>query len=215
MRGTPYEVEMSNKTFIIVIFILALVSIIGLASYLPARFDIASKVRVADFPQTIGEWASTDIPLSQLEYEILETTNLFVRDYKNAKGDSVVLYIVYSEDNRKVSHPPEVCYMGSGVSIVDKSSVQISNAIQATKMIVEKGDSRQLVVYWFKAGKLYTDKYLKQQIKIVTDRMFGKRNAGALIRLSTEIKDNNQDAALELIRLFCSQIEPLLAKYAP
>lgn len=206
---------MKNKAFIIVIFVLTLVSIIGLASYMPARFDISSKVKVADFPKTIREWTSTEIPLSKRDYEILETTNLFVRDYKNPKGDSVVLYVVYSEDNRKVTHPPEVCYMGSGLTIVNKSPVLISNAIKATKMIVEKNDSRQLVAYWFKAGKLYTDKYLKQQIKIVTDRMFGKRTSGALIRLSTDITDNNHDAALSLIEGFVEEIEPLLVRYVP
>ena len=206
---------MNNKTFFIVIVILVAVSVVGLISYLPTRFDIASKIKVADFPKTIGDWQATDIPLEERDYEILETRNLFVRDYKNLNGDSIILYVVYSEDNRKVSHPPEVCYMGSGVTITDKTSVQISNSIKATKMVVEKADARQVVVYWFKAGKLYTDKYLKQQLKIVIERMFGKRTAGALIRVSTDIKDNNQDAALGLIRSFCGQIEPLLAKYVP
>jgi len=206
---------MNNKTFIIVICISIIVSIIGFSSYLPARFDISSKIKVSDFPMQIDDWKATEIPLSKRDYEILETRNLFVRDYKNKKGDSVILYIIYSEDNRKVSHPPEVCYIGSGVTVVDKSLVQISNDIKATRMIVEKKDSRQLVVYWFRAGSLNTDKYLKQQIKIVIDRILGKRTAGALIRLSTDIKDDNQEVALSLIKAFCGQIEPLLAKYIP
>lgn len=182
---------------------------------MPARFDVALKLRVTDFPKEIGEWKSTDIPLSERDYQILETRNLFVRDYKNLNGDSVILYMVYSEDNRKVSHPPEVCFMGSGVSIVDKSSIQISNSIKATKMIVEKADSRQLVVYWYKAGSLNTDKYLKQQLKIVLDKMFGTRTPGALIRLSTDILEHNVEEAFELIKSFCFQIEPLLAHYVP
>ena len=206
---------MNNKTFIIVVCILIGISIIGLIAYLPVRFDVALKIKVADFPKRIGEWVSIDIPLSEHDYEILETRNLIMRDYKNKRGDSVYLYIVYSEDNRKATHPPEVCYMGSGVTIVDKLPLQITDSIKATKMVVEKSDSRQLVVYWYKAGGLNTDKYLKQQIKIVTDRMLCKRTSGALIRVSTDIKENKQEAALTLLRSFCSQIEPLLAKYAP
>lgn len=206
---------MNNKNFFIVVMILGMVSIFGFNSYLPARFDSVLKIKVADFPKTIGVWISTDIPLSERDYQILETRNLFVRDYKNHKGDSVYFYLVYSEDNRKVSHPPEVCYMGSGVSIVDKSPVQMTNSIKATKMVVEKADSRQLVVYWYKAGNLYTDKYLKQQIKIVTDRMFGRRTSGALIRLSTYIKNNDPEATLNLIKSFCAQVVPLLERYIP
>jgi EpsI family protein len=206
---------MNNKTFFIVIVILVAVAVIGMISYLPTRFDITSKIKVSDFPMTIGEWQATDIPLSKRDYEILETTNLFVRDYKNSKGDSVYLYVIYSEDNRKVSHPPEVCLLGSGVNILDKSLIDVTDSINATKLTVEKGDTRQLVVYWFKAGKLYTDKYLKQQLKIVIDRMFGKRTAGAMIRVSTDVKNDSPDAALGLIREFCREIEPLLARYVP
>lgn len=206
---------MNNKNFIIVVTILAVVVAIGVMSYLPTRFDIGAKIKVADFPKAIGEWVSTDIPLPELDYEILETRNLIMREYKNTKGDSVYLYIVYSEDNRKVSHPPEVCLMGSGATVVDKSPVQITNSIKAIKLLMEKGDNRQLTVYWYKAGNLYTDKYLKQQLKVVLDRMLGRRTSCALIRLSTDIKDNNQEVALGLIKSFAKEIEPLLQRYVP
>ena len=206
---------MNNKTFIIVAIILVAVAIVGLVSYLPTRFDISSKVKVADFPKVMGDWIGTDMPLSKRDYEILETNNLFVRDYKNKKGESVYLYVVYSEDNRKVSHPPEVCYMGSGVTIVDKSPIQLTNSIQAVKLVVEKANSRQIVVYWFKAGSFNTDKYLTQQLKIVIDRMLGKRTSGALIRVSTDIQGNNLDTAVKLIKSFCGQIEPLVSRYVP
>lgn len=206
---------MNNKTFLIVVVILSMVTVIGLISYLPTRFDVSSRIKVADFPMQIGGWTAKDIPLSERDYEILETRNLIMREYKNKKGEAVYLYIIYSEDNRKVSHPPEVCYLGSGLTIVDKSIIQLTNAIRATKMLAEQANSRQLVVYWFKAGKLYTEKYLKQQLKIVSDRMLGKRTSGAMIRLSGDIKNNDETAALKTLQLFASQIEPLLPKYVP
>ncbi len=206
---------MSNKNFIIVVIIMALVAAVALASYLPTRNDIALKTKVADFPMTIGGWQGTDLPLSEDDYKILETKNLFVRDYKNAQGQTVQLYVVYSEDNRKVSHPPEVCYMGGGVTIVDKSEVELTPAIKAMEMIVENNDSQQMVVYTFKAGDTYTNQYTSQQWKVVIDRLFGKRTAGALIRFSTDIKSKNQQAAFNLIKSFCSEIEPLLAKHMP
>ena len=169
---------MNNLKFVVVFLILIVAIIIGFNSYLPERFDSSTAIKVTDFPMTIGDWNATEMKLSERDYEILETRNLFVRDYKNSKGDSVYLYLIYSQDNRKVSHPPEVCYLGSGVTIADKSPVTINNHIDATKLILEKADVRQMVVYWFKAGKMYTDHYLKQQVKIVTDRIFGKRTSG-------------------------------------
>jgi len=206
---------MNKINFIIVVCILIAVSVIGYKSYLPARFDAALENKVDNFPKVIGEWSSTDIPVSEQDYQILETRNLFVRDYKNALGESVYLYVIYSEDNRKVSHPPEICLMGSGLSIADKSAIQISDTIKAVQLIVERTDTRELVAYWYKAGNLYTDKYLRQQLKIVMDRTLGKRTSGALIRLSTDIKDDDPEAALNLIKTFSAQIEPLLAKHLP
>lgn len=206
---------MNNKAFVIVVVILAFVAAVGFMSYLPERFDAAAKVKVADFPMEIGGWKATEITLSDRDYEILETRNLFVRDYKNASGDMVTLYVVYSENNRKVTHPPELCLTGGGLTIVDKATAQLTGTLRAVKLTVEKGDARELVVYWFKAGNLNTDRYVKQQLKVVFDLLFGKRASCALIRMSARVKDNNEDAALSLIKAFSAQVEPLLAKYVP
>lgn len=206
---------MNNKNFYLITGILIIAGALALVSYLPARKDIALKIKVSDFPGTIGEWSSIDLPIEEETYQILETRNLFIRDYKNKNAESVYLYIVYSEDNRKVSHPPEVCLLGGGITIVNKDTLQITDSIRVNKLIVEKADSRDMVIYWYKAGGLHTDKYLKQQFKTVTDRIFGKRTSGALIRLSTDIKNNDYEAALRLIKSFISQIEPLLTKYIP
>ena len=207
---------MNNKTFYIVITILVAVAAISLMNYLPTRFDSAASIRVEKFPRTIGAWTSEEIELSQRDYEILETDNLFVRDYTNSEGQTVNFYLIYSEDNRKVSHPPEVCYAGSGIVITDKSQIQFTDSVKANKMLAElSDDTRQLVVYWLKAGDLNTGNYFRQQLKVSLDRTFGKRTSSALIRFSTFIDNDDEDAALELIRSFYAEISPILDKYAP
>ncbi|MFC1646257.1 exosortase C-terminal domain/associated protein EpsI [Candidatus Omnitrophota bacterium] len=206
---------MNNRTFYIVIVILATVTAIGFMNYLPTRLDSAANIKVAEFPVSVGGWTSKEIVLSKRDYKILETTNLFVRDYKNSKGEVVNFYLIYSDDNRKVSHPPEICYMGSGVTITDKSQVQITDSIRANKLLVELADSRQLVVYWYKARDLHTNSYLKQQLKVVLDRTFGKSTSGALIRLSADIVGDDEDAALELIRSFYAEIASELEEFVP
>lgn len=206
---------MKNIKFLIIVFILAGASYISIKSYLPARVDAGLNIQVSNFPMTVGDWTATEVELSERDYEILETRNLFVRDYANSAGESVGLYMVYSEDNRKVSHPPEICLIGSGLTVTKKSVFQVSDSIKAVKLLIEKGDSRELVVYWYKAGDIYTDKYLKQQLKIVMDRMLGKRTSGALIRLSAIIKNDNEEAALNLVKGFCAEIAPLLPQYIP
>lgn len=105
--------------------------------------------------------------------------------------------------------------MGSGASIVNKSVVQITDSIKAIKLVTETPKNEQMVVYWYKAGSLYTDQYLKQQLKVVIDRMMRKRTSGALIRISADVKDNDQEGALRMLKTFAGQIEPLLQRYIP
>lgn len=203
---------MNTKIFIVVAVILVVVAII---SNMPLKFDSTAEIKVVDFPKVVGQWQGADIPLPERDYEILETKNLFIRDYKNPNGDSVYLYIIYSGDNRRALHPPEVCYTGGGATILEKSVIPVTDSMKANKFVIEYKDSRQLVVYWFKSNDLNTYSYLKQQLKIVADRMLGKKTSGAMIRVSTEIGAEGEAAALKLIKEFCAQIEPLLAKYVP
>lgn len=206
---------MNNKTFIFIVLILTVVAVFSLISYIPSKFDAAIKTSVTNFPKVIGEWKAQDIPLDQRVYELLETKNLIMRNYINKQGESVNCYIIYSQDNRKVAHPPEICLQGEGATVVEKTTIQVTDSIKATKLILEKSLSRDLVVYWYKAGNLNTNDYIKQQLKIAINRMLRKSSSGALIRLVTEIKGESQDKALSLIQTFAKQIEPLIQKYAP
>lgn len=206
---------MNNRTFVIVITVLVVVAVIGLLSYLPQRRASSTETRMSDFPMQIGKWKAKDIPISERDYEILETRNLIMREYKNPAADSVFLYIVYSEGNRKVAHPPEVCYMGSGMTVIEKSIIKLTKTISATRMLVEKADSRQLVAYWFRAGNYNTPQYLNQQLKMVLNRLLGKTSSGALLRLSLDVKNNDEAAARKTLRKFTALLAPLLPKYVP
>lgn len=207
---------MSNKNFVLITIILAAVAAFSILTYLPNKNASDKEAQMADFPKRIGEWEATDIPLSANDLAILETNNLIMREYKNVSTQDIIyLYIIYSAGNRKVVHPPEICYSGGGATIIEKSTVPVTNTIQANKFTVEDKDSRQLVSYWFRSGNFNTYNYMQQQLKMVINRTLRKKTSGAMIRVSTTIKDNNQEAALSLIKSFCGQIQPILDKYIP
>lgn len=206
---------MKNRDFIIVVIILSLSAVISLTSYLPEKFELTHQVNMADFPKKIDGWRASDMPLGENDYKALGTKNVIMRNYKNRKGVSVILYIAYSESNRQVAFPPEISYLGSGATIVKKSVEEITPDVDATKIIVEKSDTRQMVVYWFKVGNQYTKRYLKQQLKIVIGQMLMRKTPSAMIRLSTDIKNNDEKTAFKTLQMFAAQIEPLLLKYVP
>ena len=217
----------NTKQFVIILLILIAVLAISLPSYLIAPKE-KGEVLVSKLPMQIGEWKGEDLPIEARAFEIFETKNLILREY--AKGDTkVYLYIIYSQDNRKVSHPPEVCFEGSGITIIKKDKIQMELAnnnptragtragrkILANKLIVEKEGISNVIVYWYKAGDYYIDNYLKQQLRIALSRLQFKRTSGALIRLSAEISPSNPDRALASIKAFARDASTYFERIIP
>ena len=201
-------------TFTAVVVILVFSGIIGFVFYFGGVKD-GSSIKIENFPKTIGEWRSADIPLDDRVYRLLGTNNLIMREYKNPQGQSVNLYIVYSLANLKVVRAPEICLQNEGGTIVDKSSVSVSNSFPAVKLLLEKKFSRELVVYWFRIAGLNTSNLLKQQLKMALNQIRGKNTSIALIRVITNIENNNESEALDRIKSFCSLLMPLLPEYVP
>lgn len=203
---------MNTKVFILLVSILVAVAIIA---NMPVKFDPSKEAQMAQIPKEIGEWKGTDVPLSEHDYQILETKNLVMREYKNDTGDLVYLYIIYSADNRRALHPPEVCYSGGGGTIVQKSVIPLTDDFKVNKFLVERKGVKHLVVYWFRSTTLNTYSYLKQQSKTVFDRLLGRKTSGSMIRVSADFKQGKEEATLELIKDFYAQLMPLLDKYVP
>jgi EpsI family protein len=203
-----------NKTYAAVFVILVFSGIIGFTSYFRGVKE-GNGIRIENFPKTIGQWKSVDISLDDRVYQLLETDNLIMREYKDPQGQVINLYIIYSLTNRKVVHAPEMCLQGDGGTIVDKSSVSIDDSFSAVKMLLEKKFSRELVVYWFRIAGINTSNLLKQQFKMALNQIRGKRTSIALVRVITNIENNNDAEALNRIKSFCSLLIPLLPEYVP
>ena len=201
--------------FYIIATVLLLASVIGLSAYLPAKMATGDTVQMSAFPMKIGSWTGKDIALTQRDYAILETKNLIMRQYTDPNGHSVLLYMIYSGDNRKVLHPPEVCYLGGGSTITEKGIMTVSPKTSAVKMITELAGGRQFVIYWFKAGQYNTSKYFDQQIRVMMRRLIGKKTSSAMIRISADIKDGEDVMVPGMIKSFAVDVEALLPKYVP
>ncbi|PIZ84208.1 MAG: EpsI family protein [Candidatus Omnitrophica bacterium CG_4_10_14_0_2_um_filter_44_9] len=197
----------SKKQFVIVLSIL----LVALAISVPAYLIVPSakeETLVSKFPMQIGGWSGKDLTVEENAYAILETRNLILREYTKG-NDKVYLYIIYSQDNRKVSHPPEVCLEGSGITVVktQKISMELSGGKQivANKLTVEKDGINNLIVYWYKSGERYFDNYLKQQLNVALSTLQFKRTSGAMIRFSAEVLQTAPNKAMEDIKAFVKE----------
>ncbi len=195
---------MSHRNFLITVLILVVTMALSVPLYLnvPSAKD---EPQVSRLPMQIGDWTGRDLAIDEYSYEILETRNLIMREYSRG-SDKVYVYIIYSTDNRKVSHPPEVCFEGGGITITDKKKFSLvladGRTVNANNLKVEKAGLVNIVYYLYKAGSYYTDNYLKQQIHIALARLGFKNLSGAMIRLSAEVKAEDGERAEQNLRDF-------------
>ncbi len=171
------------------------------------------------FPLEFNGWKGEEMRVSEYDMALLETRNLFLRRYKNTEGSEVFLYVVYSQSNRKVSHPPEICYKGSGVTIVDSTNEQLSLSgnrnLMTRRLVVEGYNDQQLVLYWFKVGDTFTSNYWKQQMLIALKSFLNEPASSALIRISTKIKGQSTAQNLQTLKNFAQEISPIILQQIP
>ncbi|MFA5261190.1 MAG: exosortase C-terminal domain/associated protein EpsI [Candidatus Omnitrophota bacterium] len=208
-----------NKNFMVLLGLFFFAGVVSWTLYFK-EYQQKDSVNIQTFPQEIAGWKSEELPITDREYEILETRNAFTRKYTNAQGDSVYLFIVYSQTNRKVVHPPEICYTGGGATFISNvhhtiDVPQPKMQIISNKYLVEQGGYRQYMCYWFKVGNTFTPNYLKGQTLIAMKRLTGQPSSGALIRISAVVDPENPDKAMQLIDAFSRIITPQLFQCLP
>lgn len=210
----------NNKACLITVVLLAL-TLAGLIYLRQARAIPAAEVRLEDIPLELGEWQGKDISISERTYEILETKDVLIREYTSARGEKVVLVIVYSGVNRGSFHPPEICYLGGGRELLDKGFEEIelaepgksSSAMQVNRLLMEDKAGREIAWYWFTGGRRVTANYYRQQCYFIWDEFRRRHAGGTLIRVSTRVTGSGLEGAEALGKDFIGRIAPILLDY--
>lgn len=193
-------------------FWLLIVVMVALGGYSEWQFfgpvhDVA--VQVSTIPPAFGPWVGADVTLDERSYEILETRNVLYREYRNEADAAppVALCIVFTRENRKAPHPPEVCYTGAGAHVDRRPTERVEftlgilNGPQPANVLqVTHGKNREVVLYWYLAGQELTTSYYGQQLKVMWAQMMGKPASCALIRYSTVITDESFEQAMARLR---------------
>ena len=167
---------------------------------------------IRKIPLQIGEWKARDIAVTEHEYDILETRNLIVREYKNKKGESIHLFIIYSETNRRVCHPPVVCLIGSGITVTNATKEKLvigGRAFTVNRLLARGAKSEEVLLYWYMLGKEFTEDYLTQQFRWVTGQATGKGLGGAMVRIIAPISGSEEET-LKRAKQFIQELLPIL-----
>ena len=174
-------------------------------------------LNLSSIPMEIGEWQGKNLSLPQKIITLLGTKNILMREYKNTKGEQLVLAIVSSSSRRDSFHPPELCYLGSGAKLLDKRRKRIklnkNQWLEVNQLIIEERGRKVLVWYWFTAGGKMVANYYYQQLYLLKERLRKKGSIGTLIRISTPISSDNLKQAGKRGRDFIIKLLPVLTRH--
>ncbi len=171
----------------------SLVALLAFPLALPTSFkmDETKDPLFQGIPMSIGTWNGSDVELDERTYEILETRNVLSRSYETPEGGKVHLLLVGSHSDRRVAHPPEVCYVSSNYSIVDgrERNIHLSQGrLLAVKEFLAKSEKpnhlSEHILYVYKIGDRFTTNYYAQQFFFAWDKLTRKKSQVLLIRLS-------------------------------
>lgn len=173
----------------------------------------------SNFPFIMNGWIGRSYAFENDENSILGLSDYlrasYVRDKRN-----IGLYIGFADKQRKgfVPHSPQACIPGGGWEISDVRLQPIvlsdGRAFKVTRLLISKGDSKQVVYYWFRQrGRDLSSEYM-MKLALLYDAIKINRTDGAIVRVTAPVISSVEEADKE-VTSFISMIYPLLPDYIP
>lgn len=197
----------------------------------PARENLhPPRLPFALFPMSLpGGWNGRPDRLDADIVAWLALDDYLLADYAHAGQPPVNVYSAYyaSQSGGASTHSPRTCIPGDGWKIVELAEAPVAllpnsvagtspRSLEVNRAVIQKGEQRQLVYYWFsQRGRSLTDE-LAVKWYILSDAIARGRSDGALLRLVTPIAANESagDADRRLAG-FLGSFEPLVSRHVP
>lgn len=177
---------------------------------------------LSEFPTHIGPWSGKVEHFEQGIYDVLSVDDSFLCDYRDEDGRQIQLYIGYYKSQREgeIIHSPKNCMPGSGWDITKTSIEPLTvpgtspDKIHIVKLILEKGDQKQMAFYWFQSrGRIISSEYW-EKIYLVWDAIFKHRTDGSFIRLISPINEGDVETTRDMSQ-FATELLPILDQFLP
>jgi EpsI family protein len=190
---------------------LTAVAVVHINREKPATWKAATVARMLPEEMTVDgvEFVSYGVPVSRVDLLVLETQDYFYRKYIDYTGGdrSVDFFVIYSKDNRKGTHPPDVCIEGGGNQIFSKRDIEVTTAdgrrVPCRELLVRRqvpgmrGEVVFCFLYTYKCGDTFTRSFWWQQFVIFRNGLLNRDASGALVRVSTRIAGPGDKALAE------------------
>lgn len=183
-----------------------------------------TRAAFVDFPMEINGWQGQPFPLEQRYIDVLRFDDYVLADYRSGAQQQVNLYVAYYRSQRKgqSAHSPQSCLPGDGWEIASltqaewPSSESTTQPLRANRAVIQKGDQKQIVLYWFKQReRKITSEYLVKWY-LLWDAFSRQRTDGALVRLAALVRPGESETAVDQrLQGFATAVEGELTKFVP
>jgi len=176
------------------------------------------------FPREIGEWSGRSTLLDPSVEKVLGADDYLVATYVGEGGQAVSFFAAYYLKQTEGSgiHSPEVCLPVGGWEVysIEPAAIDMSDTVygefEVNRAVIQKGESQQLVYYWFEQrGRQMTNDFAAK-LSVLWDGVTRGRTDGALVRFTTPVgpREDIRDADARL-QAFMRESLPDLPRYVP
>jgi EpsI family protein len=183
-----------------------------------------SREGLGNFPKQVGSWTMThDEQLGDSIAGVLRADDYVLRSYRGEKGQQVDFFVAYYKVQKagESMHSPKNCLPGWGWTIMKTDYVPLDptnkeNPILINRYLIEKGQDRSLVLYWYQAnGRVIASEYWGK-IYLVLDALRTGRRDGSIVRFVVPIaKTSDGEAEMNTALSMARETLPLLPRYLP
>ncbi len=177
----------------------------------------------SSFPKQIGEWRGKESFFDEKTLAVLGVDDYFLGNYLAPDGFWIHLYVGFyqSQSEGDQIHSPKNCMPGAGWNITRTELEELDipgntpEKIKVIKLIVQKGEQKQVMLYWFQSGgRVIASEYM-QKIYMVIDSITRRRTDGSFVRLIAPVIGNDEEASLIRLKSFAGKLMPILHEYIP
>jgi len=208
-------------------FVLAAVLLGSTALFLQAHTQsevIPSGPALHSFPQSLGTWNGTDLPMDKDILEVLGPGDFLLRLYHDQENRQppIDLLIAYFPSQRggDTIHSPQHCLPGAGWTPVENRRIWLTTTghapFRVNRYLIQNGDDRRVVLYWYWAHDRGVASEYWAKFFLVADSIRMNRTDGALVRMTTPMDvGETADSAVQRLLPFANSVMPLLESYIP
>ncbi|MCG3110228.1 MAG: VPLPA-CTERM-specific exosortase XrtD [Candidatus Manganitrophus sp. SB1] len=202
-----------------------LVPVLFVSMQINAREEIVpSRESFTEFPMQVAAWSGKPLVMEEAYRDALRFDDYLLADYQSPERVPINLYVAYygSQKKGQSAHSPRTCIPGGGWEITSLRTIRIDGEgaaippLWANRVLIQKGDQKQLVYYWFQQrGRILTNEYLVK-FYLLWDAVTLNRTDGALVRLTAAISPGESESNVD-DRLvgFARTVRPHLGRYIP